>query len=1481
MRVVRQDDTQCQLEDGGGGLVQYPIQGVQLCAKLLSKKTLKLLHKFKLFNCLWASQVQFIIQLAKPISSSQLPIKISFQRRSIGAHDLSEQVIALANEREFSVELNKLPLESLGLPLAPRLALTGPNQVPPCGQFTLSAHLSSPYGTQAGEQVKLSWSVERVGFIANQSTAAGAANGTSSPAGNPTQAASLIALAATTSSNSAASVELRWRALQQVVASNKANNLVLDSQLLHLVPQLYQFHVTASFTTSLNSVVNLNASHQVGRIDYETPTGTIYGTHLLAQNEQLNANQELLLLADVSIPDCASNVKQVGLYWQVSDPRVRFEQTYAPYYLARPNSLPEQSVIEFRLNLFYGIRVKKYSSAGTLVSMGDSLLEAQISDGTLVVSIGQDSERGALELYGGSEVSEANDKFTYQWSCFDGKTAQACSKSSKAVLASLAANSSSSSTRYEIGGAGTSSPAGLFGQPATTATAAPETAAAAQSGQQAPLVDRARQRQSALRIPLSWLDSDAQLWFGLQRFDKQNPSQQSQTEYALVSVQPNQRSTISIGPVLIGRIRRRATIRNPLTGAVVLVAGAQAIIVGRIRPSSQVKSFAWISPNYLHPLHWTVKNSTNPLSGERELLTELHLNSDLQLAYGQHRFQLSVCTQSGSTTASIQVDMVQSVSQCRVNAQPAALSSGLVVSVDFCNIPLGLSPITYQLYLADSSASDQLEAQSGPGSSGASSNQPDTDYVNEMDEASLELRSEPLTMPQLSPVFTLSGLNGPSLMALLSLAGASTLSANVSAESAATSANSPLKTNRIQPSQVRFGARVCDRLQGCRMFYSTPVALKQFVSAASNLAAAGAANQSLGIAQLQHLNQLASESNRSLTADGSGGAAATQSALVLPSIKTLIDSARRASLAGNSIAAMALLNGAIKLSQNTLTQEQQQPHQLKTNQQHRQQAIERDNLRNLMQVAMRDCLQYGAQSMQRQFHYTDSGQTSLVTHIFSRILSAPQSSIEIKFKAMRLLAQLMRRSINEQLNAPNSLADMRALQAAFSALFGTFGHYSIDSNEKQEQVLVATNVNNLISNGNNNNNNNQQLQLQSNASTVVRFSTLVNNALSSAISNQSVADSQSASATSSVNRKKREEAILAYLKFLRLAHRQLLAAAAIQLPLGASQQLQYTSNLGRNSQVSDAKEPASGSFAPETPVAAADIVSSLSHLTEFASPSSSASINVDLHEFGSVSLQVDQKFSAKFNSQLSTGKLRCRNDSSTKCSSFVLSISSYAGKAPFRALDLGQRLRLPVMEVLLLSPVDGSNLIDLMQSGGSFEPQSDQDEYKTTINFVVPRRLSDELGNNTNASMIHSAETSARRKHKCYQFSEDLNEWIRSNEPPSETTISTDSELGSLIKISCTFVGKQPFGAFAAFQGKPPQAEAAVKSPVVLGLLVIMGLVFLFSFVGCFASGSHSKRTSEDGDKSDDDEDRIASKRASPIHPEQSSRNGFNNYPPL
>ena len=92
------------------------------------------------------------------------------------------------------------------------------------------------------------------------------------------------------------------------------------------------------------------------------------------------------------------------------------------------------------------------------------------------------------------------------------------------------------------------------------------------------------------------------------------------------------------------------------------------------------------------------------------MISELHLKADLQVPYAHYQIQLVACSSSGITnSATLNLDIVQGVSQCLVEAKPSGLvDQSLIVSVNYCNIPLGLSPLTYQIYLADTTG---LEGQ--------------------------------------------------------------------------------------------------------------------------------------------------------------------------------------------------------------------------------------------------------------------------------------------------------------------------------------------------------------------------------------------------------------------------------------------------------------------------------------------------------------------------------------------------------------------------------------------------------------------------------------------------------------------------------------------------------------------------------------------------------------------------------------------------
>lgn len=1374
-------------------LTEKPVQGIQLCGKLLAKKTLRLLHKYKLFNCLWSSRIQFIIQLMKPIGNGN-SLRVAFKPNLIRG-----QGDSLANEKELTIELNKLPLESLGLPLEPKLALTGPNQVPVCGQFSLSAHLSSPFGTFAGDSVKLSWSVEQIGAINQQANSSNAA--------------------ASTSLELASSNDLKWKALQHLVSNSRGNNLLLDSQLFNKSPTKYEFKIFAQFRTTLTTI-SLNATHQIEKLDFDAPIGTIYGSHILNHQQPLiNTEQELLLLADIQVPyECVSKtiLKQVGLYWQVSDPRVHFDQTYAPYYIARANTLPEFSQIEFRLNSFYGIRVKKYASSGTLIKTGEHILDSEISDGLLVMSLSE-SSTGDLELFATSSSSKNkidHDKFTYQWSCFDGKTAQPCYKRNST---SSTISGNVNSTIYEL------------------SLAAQNEKLQAQQQQRQDiqlLIDKMKQRLPTLRLPLAWLESDAQLWFGLQRFDRMNPSQSSKTEYALIKVQQNSDANsqqrlpvITIGPVLMGKQKQKATIRNPLTGAVLLLEQTSATVIGRLSPRQSIKSFRWLAPNYIQPLNWLTRNETNPLTGQDELVTELYLNPTLQAAYNHLQLYLVACTTSSGdvvgqqVSANLNLDVVQGISQCRVELNQSPLTSSMTVSIDYCNIPLGLSPITYQIYM--------FESKSMGTKANGNTSANDDDYINESDQFVLDSLAKPITMPQLSPVFRLNELSAQSILKTLLNPGSSGAGQENSAAG------------------FRFGARVCDRLQSCKMFYSKGInlsALAEFNSVPVLPVDSSMSN---------NLNLVGSSSNQTsaalLVAPASDPNSKSSIDYSSPSktLESLIDSSRRANLAGNSIAAISILNGAINVAQKALSNLRQQKSQTRNN-------PDEIKLRELLQSAINICLQYCSVSLQRQFHYTDSGQTNLVLQTLSNLLSIPQTNLESKFKTLKLVIQLQRKSQLEQLMSANKLqclANFKTIQSAYESIFGTFSHYSLQEHQQRHQDVATLSS--------------ESQKLQRFNQSHIEYSTASQQSAPpkpNAKHQHHKHEHLTGKMSKTINRRKREEAILTYLKTARHAHKSLIASAAMQLPLGSTRHFYY------NDLTSSADNQTSAAVKPTS-----DIVSTLIHLIELENVFSKQ-FELNLGDFGTISFRFnvmnsDFLLNTKERGGESTSLFDCKrsntsdpqssgeNNNNNKCSSVILLITTYSGKAPFRSLDEGKYLKVPIVELTFLSPVDGTNLID--SNGQQSKPLG---KFKLHVTFSVP----------TSRLQLSNPFKFNEEKYKCYLFDEDSNEWVIQAGDGEQASELNDNDNNT--KIRCAF---NSIGVLAAFQGSPPLSETTIKTSVGLILVIIVVLVALFSILGCLASSSKDKKR-RNSDTSDEDD---SFKRVDNIpHPEQSHRNDYN-YP--
>lgn len=282
-------------------------------------------------------------------------------------------------------------------------------------------------------------------------------------------------------------------------------------------------------------------------------------------------------------------------------------------------------------------------------------------------------------------------------------------------------------------------------------------------------------------------------------------------------------------------------------------------------------------------------------------------------------------------------------------------------------------------------------------------------------------------------------------------------------------------------------------------------------------------------------------------------------------------------------------------------------------------------------------------------------------------------------------------------------------------------------------------------------------------------------------------------------------------------------------------------------------------------------MSSLAHLTDI----STQTIDVDLHELGSISVQFDERLLNKLSQSIARRQLKCRNDTLTKCATFVLSVSSFAGKAPFRALDGGASLQVPIVEVSLLSPIDGSNLLDLLQSQPNKEQAGDllrAEDVGVSVVFTFPTN-----GNETQANMIPKATAEpSSLPYKCYQFDEDTNEWTESKINERSELLADQPDGGQ--RIRCSY---NTLGAFGAFRSKPPLGEASRHFSILLVVLSLLGFVFLVSILGCLASNSRAKRRTRKSTGS-----RVHGKRtqmddddgSAQMHPEQTYRNELN-YP--
>ena len=234
---------------------QLSSNSLHTCEQLLTNDTIDYLSFYGLKSCLWTSKVQLVIAVDKPISETSIQIK--FKRNVLRE---SDQWIGLSNDREVEVTAGRLSAEPSWWSYEPHIAITGPSEIPDCGIFALNGHFSSPRGT-AG--VQFHWEVE--GDVSS---------------------------------------DLK----EHVEAVGKSTNLILDAEF-------FEYHTPYKFVFKALVPVKeqtLEVGHTLVKLHYDSPLVSIYHTRLF-QSTPLYSDQDIILLADVSVPECVFPVQVFGL----------------------------------------------------------------------------------------------------------------------------------------------------------------------------------------------------------------------------------------------------------------------------------------------------------------------------------------------------------------------------------------------------------------------------------------------------------------------------------------------------------------------------------------------------------------------------------------------------------------------------------------------------------------------------------------------------------------------------------------------------------------------------------------------------------------------------------------------------------------------------------------------------------------------------------------------------------------------------------------------------------------------------------------------------------------------------------------------------------------------------------------------------------------------------------------------------------------
>lgn len=1320
---------------------------ITFCDKMLSKKSVKLLKKLHLIGCSMPSLSQFAVHLSRPLPPLTASIKLSFKKSVLIENNIK---FGMSNEREISVELNRIQAEQVALVAPqiskePRLELTGPSQVPSCAIFSINAHLSSLFGLSSS--LKYKWTVE----LLNQFSEMNSKIDMNKPenqsrATNSTTTTNFFDSTTTTTS------VVKWQQLRTIVDECDGANLILDSSLLDSQPQAYKFRLQVSLE-SLGSeleikILNLEASHLLIKLDFEAPFATLVSTNLLSQSSKVNANEQFAILADIQVPECASKVavKQIGIYWQVSDPRIKFDfnQTFSPVYIAQPNSLPRDSNLAFRLNMFYGIRVKRPATAvlalqtsenqdtkATMVTYQDGSLPlgtySQISDGVIAISVGSDSgcllslsSMNAINMItDNTKQGMSNHKSSILpiWSCHNGRSGQPCYR--------IDMRSASYTRNQNLYSSGTL----LIKQ----------------------------QSSQKLVIPAYRLERNAQLWFGLSLYDEKSgktlnnnsnekisSSSNNNELFVLVRAHSGHAPLVSVGPVLVSsgqfgfRVKRTiASVRNPLSGSILVPEKSFVTVIGKIIVSEKQKlhSFAWHSPNLNSnlPLKSVYSVSTEFIDsndvgeyqsgeffGQRKKQTvvtsELQLPESALNAHATIQLQLSACSTLKTTGApvvdcigaSLSLSVIPIVSNCQVvvkgapqvgNANVAnSLMESLIVSVENCNFPMSMSPHTYQVYAVDSSS---ISSKQSATVNNNNISQGEIEDLDEEDKLLLQQTANPISSQQIIPVITLNSIN---ILGLLSIASAS-------------ASDKLQQVQRLSPvvdSKLRFGVNICNPFGTCKMFFSSQLTLRkllaELVRKQNGLGDANTTNredlgdkQHMSHEQVEKLAKLSSllspPSSLSSTTNNINSSSAISGPMGVAeeSLGAMRSIAKKLNIAGNSAATIAILGNLLTLSSQLILSS----NKLKTERE--RQTVSSSSFAHvpsLHLIVAASALDIVSITSPTQNSNNNSGKqtalvmssahSSLTLKSLIRVLLFDKQIVnfKLKYEAILSIEYILRSSLKQQsISKLFCIPNVKTLQSAYFAIYSSL--YSL------RQILMS---NETIPGVGTQFKGHQVKKFGTSA----KFSQLLTTVGISSSSSTTVSptnnDQQQTSTDSSMNQNQiqsqRRDFFRSFSRAVRHAHAAILSASAAQMRIGQILKFGISKKALINFETQDDTNDDNDDNADDDNGDDRQMLV-FTKLTYKQEINSSTDFNVfnlpDKNQAQLIIITTDDSKNINLDDdKLATMANNC--DDITTCPT-IIAVTHFHSLSPFKLLT-DTNVKIPIVQLNLLSPVDGIDISD-------------------------------------------------------------------------------------------------------------------------------------------------------------------------------------------